>query len=283
MSRKQKVKQRKNALAHGVYASDLFLPGENTAEFDLLLEEVRRDLNPHGTLDNETVFEIANLQWRKRRVQRYVQIKLLQTPLALKIEATGRQSARGISRALDATCEKDTTSPNDRFQSAISTVQNVYKYLNKRKGAKALAKHVQALQSEIENLLREMAVAKKQSDVADVLTILQWACKVEAELDAEVDRKIKRLVMLNEYYRLYAQQPPKLIEHKSITQSPSTQVTGKTTKHYLKSTPKNANDNDDDDNWDNDNNNDNNNINPDDYDHEWEYDEAMKEKKKRQR
>ena len=114
------------------------------------------------------------------------------------------------------------------------------------------------------------------------------AGNIEAVLDAEIDRKIKRLVMLNEYTRLYVQQPSKLIDHKPITiASPSTEVIGKVGQHPVKSKPKNANDND----WENDNNNDNDDYpldnrgepNPDAYDWEWEYNEDMKAYNKRKK
>ena len=43
---------------------------------------------------------------------------------------------------------------------------------------------------------------------------MEWLTKIEAALDAEIDRKLKRLVMLNEYDRLYGDHLPKLIEHR---------------------------------------------------------------------
>ena len=43
---------------------------------------------------------------------------------------------------------------------------------------------------------------------------MEWLTKIEAALDAEIDRRLKRLVMLNEYDRLYGYHLPKLIEHR---------------------------------------------------------------------
>jgi hypothetical protein len=57
----------KNALIHGVYASDILLPGESEEHFDELHQALRRDLNPESPLEEEAVLDIVRFHWLKRR------------------------------------------------------------------------------------------------------------------------------------------------------------------------------------------------------------------------
>ena len=58
----------KNALSHGVYSSEVVLPWENEQDFKDLLEELRDELFPNGRSEEEAVFDLACLHWKKRRL-----------------------------------------------------------------------------------------------------------------------------------------------------------------------------------------------------------------------
>ena len=57
----------KNALIHGIYASDILLSDESEEHFDELYQKLRSDLNPASPLEEETVLDIVRLHWLKRR------------------------------------------------------------------------------------------------------------------------------------------------------------------------------------------------------------------------
>ncbi len=63
-----KNKSKQNAVKHGIFSKVLLFPGESPAEFESLLNGLRDDLQPVGTLEINIVDEIAILQWRKRRL-----------------------------------------------------------------------------------------------------------------------------------------------------------------------------------------------------------------------
>ena len=67
VSEQAKSTMSKNALVHGVYASDVLLPGESVEDFTNLYAAIRSDLNPEGTLEEEAVLDIVRLHWLKRR------------------------------------------------------------------------------------------------------------------------------------------------------------------------------------------------------------------------
>ena len=59
-----------NALKHGLLARDAVLPEEDPAEFDRQLRDLERDLRPENSLECELVRQIADAQWRMRRLVR---------------------------------------------------------------------------------------------------------------------------------------------------------------------------------------------------------------------
>ena len=60
----------KNALKHGLLARDTVLPGEDPADFDRQLSALEADIQPANSLDFELVRQIADAQWRMRRLTR---------------------------------------------------------------------------------------------------------------------------------------------------------------------------------------------------------------------
>jgi hypothetical protein len=65
-----KQKSRYNALKSGIFAKVALLKGESRAEYSSLLNGLREDLQPQGTLETALVENLAVLLWRKRRFLR---------------------------------------------------------------------------------------------------------------------------------------------------------------------------------------------------------------------
>ena len=62
------TKRSLNALNHGLYARQATLPWESSADYEAFYQGTRDELMPDGLLEEEAVREIADLQWRKRRL-----------------------------------------------------------------------------------------------------------------------------------------------------------------------------------------------------------------------
>ena len=65
-----KSRASKNALKHGLLARDTVLPAENPADFDSQLSALEADIQPANSLEFELVRQIADAQWRMRRLTR---------------------------------------------------------------------------------------------------------------------------------------------------------------------------------------------------------------------
>jgi hypothetical protein len=66
-----KAAARYNAVRHGHFAREVLLPGDSAVEFEELLEGVRAQLQPEGTLEELIVQRLAAAYWRLRRAYRF--------------------------------------------------------------------------------------------------------------------------------------------------------------------------------------------------------------------
>ena len=69
-SEEGKTRSAKNALKHGLLARDTVMPGEDPADFDRQLSALEADIQPANSLEFELVRQIADAQWRMRRLTR---------------------------------------------------------------------------------------------------------------------------------------------------------------------------------------------------------------------
>ena len=70
-----------NALKHGIYAATAILPGESVAEFKELHAALIAEWKPVGPSEHEAVLSIAEGMWRKRRLQRFIQVRSLKNSI----------------------------------------------------------------------------------------------------------------------------------------------------------------------------------------------------------
>lgn len=78
---KQEVKdnlQKPSALKHGAFSKILFLPGEDPAEFDQLLDELNSEFQPTGRAEEEIIEELARAKWVARRQPLFQHVTILQ-------------------------------------------------------------------------------------------------------------------------------------------------------------------------------------------------------------
>ena len=95
-----KATRPKNALAHGLYASDLVLAWENEQDFVDLHKSIRQELNPVGSLEDIAVLDIARLHWVKRRLNVGAQLAYHRHPDAPAITKAGKEGWQGVRNYL---------------------------------------------------------------------------------------------------------------------------------------------------------------------------------------
>jgi len=63
-----KEKSKYNSVKHGIFCRAVVINGESRAEFEDLLNGLRNDLQPEGTLEEILVEKLAALFWREHRL-----------------------------------------------------------------------------------------------------------------------------------------------------------------------------------------------------------------------
>jgi hypothetical protein len=63
-----KERSKRNAVTHGIFSKAVVLKGESQAEFNALLNGLRNDRQPVGTMEELLVEKLAVLFWRNRRL-----------------------------------------------------------------------------------------------------------------------------------------------------------------------------------------------------------------------
>jgi hypothetical protein len=67
-SQRGKARSRRNALTHGLTATQILVPGEKPEQLDRLREGLHADFAPGSTIERELVDQLALLLLRRRRV-----------------------------------------------------------------------------------------------------------------------------------------------------------------------------------------------------------------------
>jgi hypothetical protein len=264
-------KSNQNALVHGVYSSDIVLPWEKAEDFNELLKGIRLDFKPNGTTEDDIVFEIAVLHWKKRRINRALQLAFLQSSVAAEIEKSGKRSVAGIRRFLKTQRIKEGREEGQFAAAVVSLAEGVSTLTDcansKKKpwtdklGAnlRSVINDIEGLRPHIEARAKAETAAKPQaeekvSDSAYNLDTAGRGYEMEERLDALIEKKIKRLIIIREFHRQYGQDSGvKLIEHrpssaKDVSSKPSVPKVGRMARTKKS---KGANDN-----WNDDENND---------------------------
>jgi hypothetical protein len=150
------------ALRHGAYSATALLPGENRSEFEKLHREITTELCPNGALEHDIIFTIARLVWRKQHLT-----------TCRKAELAQKRLSAILSRCHD---DEERASFPSRFDVIVK----------ERK---------QAAEDEARV---EFGQEYKFVEIGDAATLHGLNCELEVQgrLDAEIDKCLKRLLLL---------------------------------------------------------------------------------------
>jgi hypothetical protein len=73
---RQKPPKQPNAYKHGIFSRTAIVPGEDREEFEALYSSLIQEWMPDGATEEDAVLSIANAIWRKRRAQKFLEIRL---------------------------------------------------------------------------------------------------------------------------------------------------------------------------------------------------------------
>jgi hypothetical protein len=242
------VAQPKNALVHGIYATDLVQPWESEEDLERLHQDLVEEWAPEGRMEEETVLDLTRLRWLKHRVMRSSQMAVRSDPLVRELEASGAKTwSQAVSFLKDKAAADDGVMGEARETlallkdavkkaSAMMTVQdkNTHEIFSKVEGiqtmflkqvlpvyGKAFEKvYGKESRNEIE---KTITVPLNAVEATYCPSYLERIVRLEASLDARIDKTLNRLSTLKEYKRLAKSRTPKQIASPSIAASTSVQ------------------------------------------------------------
>lgn len=219
-----KKRKSKNALIHGLYSSDLVMPWESREDFENLLAGLRAEFKPDGAMEQGTVVDLACLRWQKQRVRKMWQAATYSDPFAVDLIQSGKKSWSGIRRHLRREAEG--------FRTMIDALHDMYMRLadqaNKvgdRLSAKARENvDVESARREIEGILSTMTqhvlplIRDLQSGPNAERTLgkayspeyLEPIMRIEAMIDARIDKALGRIASLKAFKSFEAHKPAML-------------------------------------------------------------------------
>jgi len=87
----------KNALVHGLYASDIVLEWESEIDFECLFRDLKSEWMPRGRQEMETVLSLARLNFLKHRLMRSSQMAFRSDPFLAEAKKAGAKTWSDIS------------------------------------------------------------------------------------------------------------------------------------------------------------------------------------------
>jgi hypothetical protein len=208
-------RRTKNAVVHGIYAEDILLPWESREEFERLSTDLVAEFRPHGRMEEETVSDIARLRWQKRRLQQMLAAATYGDPFVIDLIEARQESWAGIRSHLKwkAKNERELSEVlNGVFLEQITeSAETLAERLRGGKLSRSKVENAQRMQTVLEEFT--IPLIKKFEDRPNAEEslrrtyspeYLERIVRLEAMIDARVDKALARLVGLMEYKRLAA-------------------------------------------------------------------------------
>lgn len=216
MSRHKKSgDENRNALIHGVYSRDAILPWESRDEFEKLHADLCIEFSPHGRMERDTVLDLAHLRWQKQRVRRMWHVSAHNDPFVIDLVRSGKRSWSGIRQYLreEAKDYRSLTRPMRRLYTQLTEqAQELNSKFRKEtrketlEGVDLQLKSIVSLMSDhLLPLIRELELgpnAEHTLDKAYSPSYLEPILRLEALIDARIDKVLGRLANLKAYKRL---------------------------------------------------------------------------------
>ena len=242
------VPKPKNALVHGIYATEIVLPWESPEDFERLHKEVRIEWTPEGRTEQETVLALARLHWLKHRLMRSTQMAFRKDPLVCELEKSGVKTWADVASFLQNKAKADDSVMDEarktlkelatavKNASALMTASDpntgkIYQdieFLNdmfKKNILPVYGKVFEKVYGKdyVHGAAPTNNASKTAIEEAYHPDYLEKIVRLEASIDTRIDKTLQRLVSIKEYKRLIKPTTP-TIASPSIAASESTKV-----------------------------------------------------------
>jgi hypothetical protein len=200
MSR-QKLK-RPNAHKHGVFSATAILPGEDKREFEKLHAAVIKEWRPVGATEQDAVLSIAKAVWRKRRVQKFLEVQLKRNTVD---PAHPSYNVKNAVSALLVNLHHSPDTAYDDYAHQYLHPEKI-KYLNEKYPSErfsSTSERAVAIANELRSLLEVPTYFAPAFQQIDQLfhtatnfsdDMFKQELALDERLDAMIDRAVKRLI-----------------------------------------------------------------------------------------
>jgi hypothetical protein len=201
----ERPNRTKNALTHGVYSSEILLPGESEEDFVELYDGLRSELNPGSRLEDEAVLDLTRLHWLKRRAMQ-----------AAKRQLSHQQQLGHMSAADQMEFLNSTLSFKAKFLKALKRVDELLRTISAEHSTtrpiKDCSTNCELFIAELRShtgyfsKIRRLVLSDKHQAAATYVfqpADLECVVKVEALIDTRIDKVLARLAGIKEFRRLY--------------------------------------------------------------------------------
>ena len=230
--------RNRNALVHGVYASEIVLSFESAEDFERLHADLKEEFYPSGRQEEETVLSIARCNLLKHRLMRAQRMVFRRNALVAELEKSGVKSWAEVENfayqkgtaASDIMSEVKKTLQDlqaaTQSASAImkATDTDTHKIFREVEGMQQMFNQLMPVYQRVYdegNASSAEASTPNAIDHAYHPDHLEKLVKLEASIDARIDKLLQRLMTLKEYKRL-ARESTKTISNSSVALLPVT-------------------------------------------------------------
>jgi hypothetical protein len=221
--------RKKNTLTHGIYGKDILLPWESREEFEKLWAELRDEFQPNGRMENEIVFDVAHLRLQKNRVHQMWVAAAYGDPFVSDLVKAGQKSWAGMLNHLkcEAKDRRMMTVLLDKLflEQTAEAAKTLAELIQTGKLTDSATKTSETRKREANasvNVTKDFAIPlieafKDRPNTEDSVRrtyspeYLEPVIRLEAMIDARIDKALSRLVNLKEYKRLAGTYSPSLI------------------------------------------------------------------------
>ena len=227
----------RNALVHGVYASELVLSFESAEDFERLVTDLKVELKPDGRQEEETVLAIARNDWLKHRLMRAERMAFRKNPMVAELEKAGVKSWVDVENF----AQQKGTAANDTMDEVKKTLQDLQAATKSASGimtaedkdTQKIFRAVEGMKQKFDKLMpvyqRVYEIPKNSGgsargsngatpnaiDLAYDPDHLEKLVRLDGSIDARTDKLLQRLFTLKECKR-FARQCTETIASPSI-------------------------------------------------------------------
>jgi hypothetical protein len=198
--RSQTKRKHPNAQKHGIFAATAILPGEDPREFDELHSALIAEWAPDGATEEEAVLSIAKGAWRKRRVQKFLEVQIMKNRLdpnhasfdesfglrsfAALLQSQPDRAFEHASRCLrpDKISSLESKFPRSEYSSTSHWAQAIIREINSMPESEILPGEA----GNVVELLQSFATVSNE--------LFKQELALDERLDAMIDRAVKRLI-----------------------------------------------------------------------------------------